>query len=144
MAMPTLPRSRTMPEQVSWPFDPAIERYVSVATYRRSGEEVCTPVWLAKVDANYYLFSEGEAGKVKRIRANGRARMAACDLRGRVSSGWLEAQARIVEEAELIERVYAALRRKYRWQMNIGDFFSKISGRYHKRAIIELQVVGVA
>jgi len=77
-----------MPEQASWPLDPAIERYVSVATYRRSGEEVCTPVWLAKVDANYYLFSEGKAGKVKRIRANGRARIAACDLRGRVSSGW--------------------------------------------------------
>ena len=133
-----------MPEQLRWPFDPAIERYVSVATYRRSGEEVCTPVWLAKVDAKYYLFSEGKAGKVKRIRANGRARLAACDLRGRVSSGWLEAQARIVEEAELIERVYAALRRKYRWQMKIGDFFSKISGRYHKRAIIELQVLGVA
>ena len=133
-----------MPEQVRWPFDPATERYVSLATYRRNGQEVCTPVWLAKLDANYYLFSEGKAGKVKRIRANGRARLAACDLRGRVCSGWLEAQGRIVEEVELIERVYVALRRKYRWQMKIGDFFSKISGRYYKRAIIELQVIGVA
>ena len=133
-----------MPEKVTWPFDPATERYVSLATYRRNGQEVRTPVWLAKFDANYYLFSEGKAGKVKRIRANGRARLAACDLRGRICSGWLEAQGRIVEEPELIERIYAALRRKYRWQMKIGDFFSKISGRYHKRAIIELQVIGIA
>ena len=133
-----------MPEQVTWPFDPATARYVSLATYRRNGQEVRTPVWLAKFDGNYYLFSEGKAGKVKRIRANGRARLAACDLKGRIRSGWLEAQGRIVEEAELIEKVYAALRQKYRWQMKIGDFFSKIGGRYHKRAIIELQVIGVA
>jgi hypothetical protein len=133
-----------MPEQVRWSFDPATERYVSLATYRRNGQEVCTPVWLAEVDANYYLFSEGKAGKVKRIRANGRARLAACDLTGRIRSGWLEAQGRIVQEAELIEKVYVALRRKYGWQMKTGDFFSKISGRYHKRAIIELQVMGVA
>ena len=57
-------------------------RYVSLATFRRNGREVRTPVWLAKVDVRYYLFSEGKAGKVKRIRANGRARLAACDLRG--------------------------------------------------------------
>lgn len=126
------------------PFDPATERYVSLATYRRSGREVRTPVWLAEVDARYYLFSEGKAGKVKRIRANGRASLAACDLRGRVNSDWLAARGRIVEETGLIERVYAALRRKYGWQMKIGDFFSKLSGRYDKRAIIELEVIGVA
>ena len=116
---------------------------MSLATYRRNGREVRTPVWLAEVDANYYLFSEGKAGKVKRIRTNGRARLAACDLRGRVRSDWLEAQGRIVEEADLIERVYAALRKKYGWRMKIGNFFSKLTGRYQRRAIIELQVLGV-
>ena len=133
-----------MTEQEKWPFDPAIERYVSVATYRRNGAEVCTPVWLAKVEENYYLFSEGKAGKVKRIRNNGRARLAACDLRGRLSSEWLEAEARIVEEAKLIERVYAAFRKKYGWQMILGDLFSRASGRYHRRAIIELQMISVS
>ncbi len=29
----------------------------------------------------YYVFSEGKAGKVKRIRANGKARLAACTSR---------------------------------------------------------------
>ena len=68
--------------------------------------------------------------------------LAVCDLRGRVRSDWLEARGRIVEEADLIERVYAALRKKYGWQMKIGDFFSKLTGRYQRRAIIELQVLG--
>jgi len=121
-------------------FDPALELYVNLATFRRNGREVHTSVWLAEADARYYLFSEGKAGKVKRIRANGRARLAACDLRGRVKSEWLDARARVVEEADVIERAYAALRKKYGWQMRIGDFFSKLSGRYDKRAIIELQL----
>ena len=117
-------------------------RYVSLATFRRNGREVRTPIWLAEVDARYYLFSEGKAGKVKRIRANGRARLAACDLRGRVTSDWLDARGRIVEEADLIERAYAALRKKYGWQMKIGDYFSKLTGRYARRVIIELQMEG--
>ncbi len=117
-------------------------RYLSLATFRRNGREVRTPVWLAKVDARYYLFSEGKAGKVKRIRANGRARLAACDLRGRVTGDWLDARGRIVEEAALIERAYAALRKKYGWQMKIGDCFSKLTGRYARRVIIELQMEG--
>ena len=121
------------------PFDPATERYVSLATFRRNGREVRTPVWLAELDSRYYLFSESRAGKVKRIRANGRARMAACDYRGRVGSGWMDARARIVHEPDLIERVYAALREKYGLTMKITDFFSKLTGRYRKRAIIELE-----
>lgn len=127
----------------SWPFDPATEQYVSLATYRRDGREVRTPVWLAECDTRYYLFTEGKAGKVKRIRANARARLAACDLRGRVKSDWLEARGRIVAQADLIERAYAALRQKYGWQMKIGDFFSKLTGRYDKRAIIEIEVTDV-
>jgi len=125
-----------------WPFDPATERYVSLATFRRNGREVRTPVWLAEYGSRYYLFSEGKAGKVKRIRANGRARLAACTLRGRVTSGWLEGHGRLVNESDLVERAYVALRRKYGWSMKLGDFFSKLSGRYEKRAIVEVEVTG--
>ena len=126
-----------------WPFDPATEQYVSLATFRRNGREVRTPVWIAELESRYYLFSEGEAGKVKRIRANGRARLAACTFRGRVKSDWLEANARIVSEPDVVENAYARLRRKYGWSMKVGDFFSKLSGRYEKRAIIEVEVTGV-
>jgi hypothetical protein len=125
------------------PFDPATERYVCLATYRRNGREVRTPVWLAESDGRFCLFGEGKAGKVNRIRANGRSRLAACDFRGRVSSDWMEASGRIVSDADQIESAYAALRRKYGWQMRIGDFFSKLSGRYDKRAILAFELTGV-
>ena len=122
------------------PFDPAEERYVSLATFRRNGKEVRTPVWIAKSEDCYYVFSEGKAGKVKRIRANGKTRLAACTFRGDIRSNWLESKARIVAEAEIIERAYVALRTKYGWQMKIGDVFSKLIGNYDKRAIIELRI----
>ena len=125
----------------NWPFDPAKERYVSLVTYRRNGNEVGTPIWIAESGGRYYLFSEGTAGKVKRLRANGRARLAACDFRGKVHSEWLEAKGTVVVDTNSIERADKALRGKYGWQMKIGDFFSKLSGRYDKRAIIELEVI---
>jgi PPOX class probable F420-dependent enzyme len=122
------------------PFDPATERYVNLATFRRNGREVRTPVWIAAAGGRCYAFSEGAAGKVKRIRANGRARLAACDFRGRVSGDWVEGRARIVSEPEVIERAYGALRRKYGWQMRAADFLSRLSGRYEKRAILEIEL----
>ena len=120
------------------PFEPASERYVALATFRRNGTEVCTPVWIAGADGRYYLFSAGDAGKVKLIRANGRARLAVCDAWGKVSGEWLDAHARIVRDAETVSRAYAALHAKYGWQMKLGDLLSRIARRYDKRAIIEI------
>ena len=118
--------------------DPGKESYVSLATFRRDGREVRTPVWIAGAGGHYYVFSEGDAGKVKRIRANGRARLAACNVRGTVSGEWIDASARILGDSEEIERAYAAFRRKYGWQMRLVDLSSKLTGRYDKRAILEI------
>jgi uncharacterized protein len=122
----------------SLPFDPASERYVSLATFRRNGAEVKTPVWIAAVADRYYVFSEGEAGKVKRIRVTPRVRLAACSLRGEVKSDWINGEARLVSEPEVIAVASRALRAKYGFQMRFGDFFATLTGRIHKRAYIEI------
>ena len=83
------------------PFDPARGAYVSLATYRRDGCKARTPVWIVQSGAHYYYFSAGQAGKVKRIRANGRARLTACDLRGKIRGDWIDARARLIEDARL-------------------------------------------
>ena len=116
----------------------ARERYLSLATFRRSGRAVETPVWFAESAGRLYVFSEGRAGKVKRLRNSSRSRFAACDLRGRVHGEWIESVARIVAEPDTIDRAYDALHAKYGWQMKLADFFSRLSGRYDKRAIIEI------
>lgn len=118
--------------------DPGREAYVSLATFRRDGREVRTPIWIAGSDGRYFAFSEDSAGKVKRIRNNGRARLAACNARGVVRGDWIDARGRVLSEPGEIGEAYRALRAKYRWQMRLGDFFSKLSGRYERRALLEI------
>jgi uncharacterized protein len=124
----------------SMPFDVEAAQYVSLATFRKSGVEVRTPVWIAGKGARHYVFSEATAGKVKRIRANGRAKLARCDVRGKVSSGWVDARARIVRDTAEIGEAYALLHAKYGWRIAIADFFSKLTGRYDRRAMLAIEL----
>ena len=50
-------------------------RFVSLTTFRKTGVEVATPVWAAFENDRFYVFSAGEAGKVKRLRRSGDARL---------------------------------------------------------------------
>ncbi len=116
------------------------EPYLSLATFRKSGVAVETAVWCAESDGRLWVFSAGDAGKVKRLRNSPRARVAACDVRGRLRGEWRDASARIVTEPAEIESAYRALRAKYGWQMRIADTLSRLSGRYERRAVLEIRL----
>ena len=120
--------------------DPAQDTYANLATFRRDGREVRTPVWIAGRGGRFYVFSAGNAGKVKRVRANGRARLATCDLRGNVQSDWLDVTARVLNSEADIAAALAALRKKYGLQMWLTDFIAKLSGRFKNRAYLEIEV----
>lgn len=115
-------------------------RYVSLVTFRRSGTPVQTAIWIAGHADTLYGYSEGHAGKVKRIRANGKVQLAACDLRGKVLSEFVDANARIVTDSAERVLAFAALKKKYGWQMVIANFLSRLSGKYAKRAVIALRL----
>ena len=114
-------------------------RYLSLATFRKSGAEVATPVWFAPHDGALWVFSAGDAGKVKRLRNSSRARVAPCDMRGRVLGEWREAKAWLVEDPAAVAAAHAALVRRYGWQMRLLDCFSKLGGRYDTRAFIRVE-----
>jgi len=54
---------------------------------------------------------------------------------------WADARARIVEDAATIETAYRALHEKYGWQMKLANLASRLTGRYAKRAILEIEVL---
>jgi len=118
----------------------ADEPYINLETFKRDGNGVKTPVWAAPLDGKLVVMSAGDAFKVKRLRRNAQARVAACDFRGNVRGPWLEATGRILEREEDVTRAHAALRSKYGWQMALGDFFARITGRLEKRAYLEISV----
>ncbi len=115
-------------------------RYLSLATFRKSGVAVETPVWFAESGDRLWVFSAGDAGKVKRLRNSSRSRVAPCDMRGGILGEWTESVARLVDDPEAIRAAHAAMRAKYGWQMSLGDFFSTLSGRLQRRAWIEIEI----
>lgn len=112
--------------------------YISFATRKRSGDWVATPVWFAPHEGSYYVFSAGDAGKVKRLRNFSESRIAACTMRGILTGDWLDTEAYVLETPEDEKTALAALRRKYGWQMRMGDFFSVLTGKMGRRAYIRI------
>lgn len=44
-------------------------RYVNLATFRRDGREVRTPVWMAEAAGRHFVFTARSLGKIKRLAA---------------------------------------------------------------------------
>ena len=119
-------------------------RYLSLATFRRSGAEVRTPVWFAATGGQLYVFTAADSGKIKRLKRSPRARIAPSDMRGNVRDEWRDARARIVTDAVVIERAHQAMRTKYGWQLALTDLASRLTGRIRTRTWIELADRGTA
>ena len=116
------------------------EAYVNLASFRRDGREVRTPVWVARDGADLVVYTNGRSGKAKRIRRDGRVRVAACDVRGGLRGEWVEGHSRVREDAAARDRGLAAIRRKYRWQAELVLLGARLFGRYPQRAVIEIQL----
>jgi len=118
--------------------DAASERYVNLATFRKDGTEVRTPVWIAAAEGVPVIYTNGTSWKVRRIRNNAKVRLAPCTARGEICGDWVAATARLVVDDAHRDRGLEAFVGKYGWQMRLALFVSRLSGRYDDRAIIEL------
>lgn len=94
------------------------EKYVSLVTFRKNGTGVATPVWIARDGTELLVFSERNAGKVKRIRHTPRVELTACDMLGKKTHGaTVTGKARILDDAggeharKVIARRYGLLGR---------------------------------
>jgi len=88
------------------------QRYLSLATFRKNGVAVYTPVWFAEDDGKLYLMTNAKLGKVKRIRNNPQVKVAPCTVRGKITGPEFPATARILPPEDS-ERVRRAIEAKY-------------------------------
>jgi len=121
---------------VPTPFDRA--SYISLASYRKDGSLVETPVWVAPLEGKLVVFTLRETHKVKRIQRNPAVRVAECDVRGKLLGGWHDGTCELVQDKEHEKRAYAALRKKYGLMMRMGDVMSTLSGRIKRRVVLEI------
>ena len=94
--------------------------YCLVATYKRSGEPVATPVWYGVDEGGrLYFRTYAPSAKVKRIRNNPRVRVAPSTMRGKPKGPAAEGVARLLEPSEeahaerAIQSNYGLFRRVY-------------------------------
>jgi len=114
------------------------QRYISLETYRRSGQGVRTPVWFAEENGHLFFYSMAASGKVKRLHHDSRVALAPSDARGRVreDAQWLRGHASLLRQEEAVH-AQALLVRKYGWQRKFLDLFW-ILGGCKPRAALEI------
>ena len=105
--------------------DLAEESFVSLTTYRRNGEGVPTPVWVARDetesgDALVVTTVEG-SGKVERLRNDSRVTLRPCNRSGRVADDApsVEGTAEVVTDTGRIADCTDPVRRKYGLQFKV-------------------------
>jgi len=117
--------------------------YVSLATFRKDGRKVATPIWAAALPTetrHLVMFSDPNAGKVKRLRNSSRAELAVCDVRGNLLSDWVPAQAFLIDTPAAVSAAEHAVRAKYGWQSKLLDFTSWVGRRLHKRQYVRIEL----
>lgn len=76
------------------------QRYISLATFRKSGVAVYTPIWFAEENGKLYFMTNSKLGKCKRIRNNPQAKIAPCTIRGKITGPEFPATVRILPSEE--------------------------------------------
>jgi PPOX class probable F420-dependent enzyme len=110
-------------------------RFVSLTTFRRSGERVSTPVWVGRDGEGLVVLTPGGSGKVKRLRRDPRVELAPCGRFGKVDDGVepLAGTAQVRESAADVERARATIRRTYpiesRVVLGIERLVERLRGR---------------
>jgi hypothetical protein len=112
------------------------QKYLSLETFKKSGEGVKTPVWfaadpardLAGNEAQLYIYTIGNTGKVKRIRNNGRAKIAPCTMKGVPRGEWVDARVEIITGDESARAMKLLNEKYFPWKQLLG-FFALFSRR---------------
>jgi PPOX class probable F420-dependent enzyme len=76
-------------------------KYAVLVTFRRNGEAVPSPVWCSVDErGKAYIKTRHDAGKVKRLRNDSRAVIAASDIRGRPLGSAIKTAGRVLPRDE--------------------------------------------
>ncbi len=101
------------------------QKYLDLATFRKDGSAVHTPVWFGEKDDKLYVMTRSDSGKYKRIRNNSTARIAPCTIRGRITGPDFAATVRVLPPDDWTW-AGKTIKGKY-WLARIPFFWSKLN-----------------
>jgi len=120
------------------------ERFVSLTTFRKSGEGVSTPVWIARDGDDLYVTTPAGSGKVKRLRNGTRVELRPCSRMGKVEDDApvVTAAGHIDESDSTEDRVNEIMLEKYGMEYRIMMGIEKIGGKKSAgRVILRISAV---
>src|SRR5215212_7108400 len=91
------------------------EQFLSLTTFRKSGERVSSAMWVARDGDALIMFTPQASGKVKRLRNSPRVELRPCNRMGRVKDGVepVAGMAKVLTGKDSLERATGMIRRKY-------------------------------
>ena len=114
-------------------------QYINLETFKKDGSKVTTPVWVAQQNNSLVVTTGKNAGKVKRIRNNGKAIIYTTNQSGsKKLSEELEVKGSILSDEDLITEAVTILKKKYGMMAKM-----MLKGPNENRAIIVLEEKGV-
>ena len=116
------------------------QQFMNLATYRKSGAAVTTPVWFAQIGDTLYVMTGAEAGKIKRIRNNGRVQVGPSDRGGKPLGPVVWAEARVITGDEA-KKADDLLNKKYGLMKKAFDVAGALRGGASSRAYLALTPV---
>ena len=115
--------------------DFANEEYINLITYKKDSSAVATPVWLSSVNDYLVVTTSVNAGKVKRVKANGKATIYKTNQNGSEKlSEEIEVKASIIEDESEKLKGIKSIKKKY---FPVSKMF--IRGSNENRVIIKLE-----
>ena len=122
----------------------ADERFVLLTTFRRSGEPVSTPVWIARDGAGPMVTTPKKSGKVRRLRNSDRIELRPCNRMGKIDDRVqpTPATAIIVDDDASRDTLTSVFGRKYGLEYRIFLFIERLtrSGR-QDRVMLRISAV---
>ena len=109
--------------------------YINLVTYKKDKTPITTPVWVADFSDSLVVTTNINAGKVKRVRNNGKATIYTTNQNGsKKLSESLDLEASLIEDVDMKKQATDTIRKKY-------DMMAKIimKGPDINRAIIKLE-----
>lgn len=122
----------------------AAEPFLSLTTFRRTGEPVSTPLWVAAdQDLDALLFwTPASSGKVKRLRHTSRVTVQPCDRSGKVAADapTLTGLAELIEDSTAVSAVEARIKSKYGLQFRAITGVEKVASLIRRRPVTRLAI----
>jgi PPOX class probable F420-dependent enzyme len=106
------------------PIPPELEgkKYLSLATFRRNGVPVYTPVWFGEEGDKLHVMTRRNSGKYKRLYSSPRVRIAPCTMSGKITGPVFPATVRVLPSEDW-PRAKRSLRKKY-WLTRLSFLWS--------------------